>query len=128
MKDTYFLKHADTGHIAVLAYLSPNFGYTRVSPDFAIAPANDAIPRYLLNRIEVARGTEKGQGWGTKLLQQICAEADQEQVELLLGVSPDDDSYFWPLARWYAKFGFRRFRSQLNPAFNTMLRIPKDRT
>lgn len=120
MKDTYFLKD-DKGQISVLAYLTPDF--TNLNEQ----------QRFVLNRIEVARGTEKGQGWGTKLLTQLCQEADQEGVELLLGVSPDDYGYFRRLVGWYERFGFAaaqlyRKQEQVTPTYNLMLRTPKRST
>lgn len=116
MKETYYLQDgSDYGTITVLAYLTHDFESTAEKP------------RYMLNRIEVASGTPTHQGWGTKLLQQICDDADKEQVELILGVSPDDDQWFWPLARWYDRFHFRMHRDKLTPVFNVMLRKPQDR-
>lgn len=109
MRALYYLKN-DRNQIKAIAYLTPDT-FTNT---------------YLLNRIEVARGTNKGEGWGTKLLTQICQAADQENVELVLGVSPDDEMLFWPLVHWYIKFGFEAFlEGPLNLYQNVMIRRPR---
>lgn len=127
MKDSYYLSEPNPNPdivfptIRVMAYLSPDFT--------ALNEMNPRHQRYMLNRIEVARGTDKGQGWGTKLLEQICRDADQENVALLLGVSPDDDAYFERLVGWYRRHGFVAYNAQhdydvVNQVYNVMIRVP----
>lgn len=93
MQTSYHMKHPQTGRITVMAFLSPD--RTTGNPN-----------RWLLNRIAVARGTPLNQGWGTKLLTMICAEADAEGVTLWLGVDPDDAEWFSRLGAWYNRHGF----------------------
>lgn len=98
MKDFYYLTEPNPDPtivfpiIRVMAYLTPDF--------------SDPSYPFLLNRIEVARGTPKHQGWGSKLLTEITNQADNEHVTLILGVSPDEEEWFSPLVAWYTRFGF----------------------
>lgn len=110
MEVSYHLRD-EQGNIAVVAYLVPDFRQEG---------------RWDLNRIAVMRGTPKGRGWGTDLLKVICAEADKEGCELVLGVSPDDPLAFRRLVRWYQKHGFTRWgRGKITPYHNLMIRYPR---
>lgn len=110
MKSSYHLVN-ESGDIAVMAFLTPDCSERN---------------RWFLNRIAVARGTNKGEGWGTKLLEQICSEADREQAELILGVDPDDADRFNDVVNFYVRYGFEALDgNRLDPIHNCMLRKPK---
>lgn len=111
MNGTYFTKDPDTKQIQVVAYLTPDFDRHYGN-------------RWWLNRIEVMRGTPKGQGLGTKLLQHICAEADMQRAELWLGVDSDMPGYFRRLVRWYTRHGFTPVKRPLSIVNNVMRREP----
>lgn len=111
MKDSYSLTD-DSGRIVAMAFMSPDFNMGRRE-------------RWFLNRIVVRDIADRGKGYGSRLLDTICAEADAEGVDLLLGVEPDP---FMPkvlnyrqLASWYRSRGFRRLKG------NVMIRHPKKR-
>lgn len=111
MQNSYFLKN-DDGEVTVLAYLTPD-----------VSMGHEG--RWILNRIAVARGTDKGQGWGTKLLTLITEQADDEKATLWLGVSPDVPGYFRRLVKWYTRHGFRPLKRTVGPVNNVMVRPPK---
>ena len=111
MQDSYHIKK-DSGEIAVMAFLSP---------DINMRSEN----RWILNRIAVARGTNTGAGWGTKLLELITTQAEAEKVTLLLGVDPDDPQKFWPLVKWYRRYGFTSAKSRMSRVQNVMIRRPQ---
>ncbi len=137
MKDSYFLSEPDPNPlkvspvIRIFAFLSPDWSApVDIDPNFPQLPQFPHFSRYMLNRIEVARGTPKHQGWGTRLMMQICQEADEENVELILGVSPDDLNDFDWLVDFYKKFGFTTFLKDrpLDQYYNVMIRYPNHST
>lgn len=68
-------------------------------------PGSHTITR--INIPEVFRG----QGFGTKLLQQILDEADKEQVILSLEILPSGPLDYEQLRDWYFRHGFYELRS-----------------
>lgn len=68
----------------------------------------------LIHDLKTDKGM-RGKGQGTKLLQQVCEEADKAQKVLIL--MPDNDK----LETWYNKFDFKR--TQDNPVI--MVRNPQ---
>lgn len=68
--------------------------------------------------------SKRRQGYGTKLMQRVCTEADGACIVLLVHVegfknpTMDDDQ----LAAWYARFGFRTIQEE--PA-RLMVRMPR---
>lgn len=60
---------------------------------------------WMISRINVPKEF-RGLGYGSNLLRQICAEADQDQAVLALGISPSDGLTFRQLETWYRRHGF----------------------
>lgn len=58
-----------------------------------------------IHRINVP-ASHRGKGIGSKLLREICADADSENTELRLVVSPSGDLNFTDLYEWYSRYGF----------------------
>lgn len=59
-----------------------------------------------INRINVPRA-HRGHGIGSLLLDQICAEADQQKITLWLLPTASGGLSDWQLAGWYGRRGFR---------------------
>jgi len=90
VRDTYTLREDD--QVVALAYVTERF------------IGDDA----LLNRIFVPRSCRR-RGYGRRILEEVCADADREGVDLWLTVEPDDlaegDDGGW-LWRLYRSAGF----------------------
>ena len=111
MKDNYSIAD-DNDRLMANAYLTPD-----VLEDQA------GRNTWTVNRIQVLTTRARGEGWGTKLLEQICAEADAEGANLMLGVSPDEPRYFRRLVAWYRRHGFVPYkRRTVSPVHNLMMR------
>jgi GNAT superfamily N-acetyltransferase len=63
----------------------------------------------------------RGQGYASLLLEEICEDADREEVELCLQVMSSGDLTNAQLYKWYKRFGFRSVSPTLKYA---MRRIP----
>ena len=109
MRDCYYIKN-DEENIVAMAFLSP---------DVNMGSEN----RWILNRIAVTRMAKTGEGWGTKLLELITAQADAEKATLWLGVDPDDPRMFYRLVGWYRRHGFKGTR--ISRVMNVMTREPQ---
>lgn len=59
----------------------------------------------MLTRINVPRGS-RGQGVGSRLLQQVLDDARQEGIPLYLMINPSDGLSYVQLERWYTRRGF----------------------
>lgn len=83
----------------------------------AIADLVDATGAFneglLLTRINVPKKS-RTQGIGTKLLQQICEDADREGVTLYLEVSPSDGLTADQLTAWFKRHRFRHMQAGSN--------------
>jgi ribosomal protein S18 acetylase RimI-like enzyme len=69
------------------------------------------IDGYIITRIEVAPNL-RGRGYGTRLLELVCYEADEEQQTLYLEVQPDGSwgsLTYDQLRKWYERYGFETF-------------------
>jgi GNAT superfamily N-acetyltransferase len=77
---------------------------------------------WMIARINVPKEF-RGLGHGSSLLRQICAEADQNQAVLALGISPSDGFTFRQLDTWYRRYGFNPVDGQ-NRAFR--IRQPRE--
>ena len=60
---------------------------------------------YMISRINVPKVFRK-LGFGSLLLDEICADADREQVVLYLHILPSDGLNYSQLYEWYSKRGF----------------------
>lgn len=93
MRDTYvvFDDLSDTErYAAALGYVWPNFHGPTVA---------------LLARIFVPP-TLRGRGYGRRVLEEVCADADSEGVELWLQVEPDDPNDEEWVVALYRSVGF----------------------
>lgn len=115
MRSSYHLceGEGDDGEIIAMAFLTPDvtLNYDQ---------------RWILNRIQVNRDY-RGQGIGTRLLIQICEEADRNGDTLWLGVSPDGPGYFKRLVAWYRRHGFKPLKRTVGHVHNVMVRQPRPR-
>ena len=67
---------------------------------------NDADPNeYYIHRINVPDGS-RGLGHGSKILKQICDDADREGAVLILDVVASGPLGFDELVAWYSRYGF----------------------
>lgn len=112
MERMYVLKEGDD----VIAY-------ARLKPDDT-REGMGGRPRWYLAHIYVIKRM-RGQGYSHSLLDQIAVAADQEHVELRLGVDPPTGSPLtaYALRKLYRKYGFVSERRNIN----VMRRIPKRR-
>lgn len=60
----------------------------------------------IITRINVPRDY-RGKGHARELLRQICADADLEQVNLWLEISPSDGLDYAQLEAWYLRHSFK---------------------
>lgn len=58
-----------------------------------------------VNRI-IVPAYHRGQGWGKKIMSQVCADADAEGMTLVLHVNPYGDLDYENLTAWYGRLGF----------------------
>jgi ribosomal protein S18 acetylase RimI-like enzyme len=70
-----------------------------------VAPG-ELMPGWTITRINVPK-QHRGIGIGSKLLTQICADADWEGVDLYLEPQPSDGLTRSQLIRWYGRYDFR---------------------
>lgn len=75
---------------------------------------------WTITRINVPRES-RGQGYGTRLLEMILADADAEGLTLQLEVQPSGEMTYAALTDWYMKHGFQ----QRPRNFGYMIRRPK---
>lgn len=84
------------------ANISPDLN---ISSDFEYRGENEVYIDYLFIPVEI-----RGQGWGKKFMEAICALADKYQIELtLVPMWQDDENEHdenFNLADWYRNFGF----------------------
>jgi ribosomal protein S18 acetylase RimI-like enzyme len=66
----------------------------------------EMAPFWVITRINVPR-EHRGQGLGSKMLKEICADADKEGCSLGLDVSPSDGLDYDQLVAWYKRYGFK---------------------
>jgi len=79
-----------------------------------------ALPKHLRERTrEIVKihtpAAEQGNGHATDLMREVCDEADQAGIVLVLWPSPygDDIALSAGMLRdWYARFGFRQIQSE----------------
>lgn len=71
-----------------------------------VSPAPDIRGAYEINRINVPDG-KRGNGYGSQLLRAIIADADLEDVVLVLGVLPSGPLDGQTLEAWYRRYGFK---------------------
>lgn len=114
MQSSYHLVD-DDGNVVAMAFLTPDV--TGIG-----GPLWNN--KWIVNRICVVTGKEKGQGLGEKLLTILCEDADRVGATLWLGVSPDQPGYFKRLASWYARHGFKPLKRRLGYVNNIMVRVP----
>lgn len=115
MKDSYYVQDAD-GDVVAMAFLTPY-----------VVPVDEGMEKriwYLLCRVAVPRLFNRGKGYGSEVLQMVCAAADEEQVGLLLAIDPDPvigrkGLTYDQLRKWYHKHGFMDHKD------NVMLREPR---
>jgi predicted GNAT family acetyltransferase len=74
---------------------------------------------WILTRINIPK-SERGKGYGTKLLKKILDHADRESAVIVLAVSASDGLANKQLCRWYARHGFRADENPLWTGFKTM--------
>jgi GNAT superfamily N-acetyltransferase len=111
VKDSYHLKEeAPPGTIVAMAFLTRDV-------------VSGEADLWWLNRIQVNRD-RRGEGLGTKLLEEILADADHDGATLLVGVEPDTRGMFRKLANWYTRHGFKPTKGRLTQYFNVMVRRP----
>ena len=60
---------------------------------------------WTITRINVP-SQNRGHGFGTRLLKQICSDADKENVSLWLEPYPSGDLDYQALVDWYSRHGF----------------------
>lgn len=72
----------------------------------AIADLVDTGNGWEITRINVPRAS-RGQGVGTRLLQQILADADVSSQTLWLAPVPSDGMNYRQLRDWYERHGFQ---------------------
>jgi ribosomal protein S18 acetylase RimI-like enzyme len=70
-----------------------------------LLPPGEVTPGWTISRINVPR-EHRGKGYGSQLLTQILADADKENAELWLEVSPSDGLSYSQLVTWYERYGF----------------------
>ena len=63
----------------------------------------------IITRINVPKAY-RGQGHGTSLLREACANADANGVNLWLEISSSDGLDYYQLKAWYIRHGFRNYR------------------
>lgn len=86
----------------------------------AIADLTELSPnRYELNRISVP-AHHQGKGYGTVLLKQICAEADQEGAVITLWINAYGRLSKTQLREWYNRYGWQHYIDQ------TLIRYPQE--
>jgi hypothetical protein len=70
----------------------------------------NTYPSYLITRIEVGN-EERGKGYATQLLNEICMDADRERIRLWLEIAPDESNGldYVQLLSWYKRHGFEQF-------------------
>lgn len=64
----------------------------------------------------------RNQGDGERTLSLVCAEADLEEVTLVLSVQPDPDTDRERLTNWYGRHGFALVIN--DDAHRAMIRLP----
>lgn len=70
-----------------------------------VAPG-ELTPNWTITRINVPE-KERGNGYGSALLDQIVSDADRDGVDLQLEVSPSGGLNYDQLVEWYKRRGFR---------------------
>lgn len=71
-----------------------------------------ALPKHMQERIREVTGFKTApefqrQGFGTQLMQQVCEDADLNNIVLMLNPSPEANSITKDkLMAWYKRFGF----------------------
>ena len=93
-------------------------------PQIAIADlVSEMVPNTLtITRINVP-SAHRGNGHGSKLLDQICADADREEIRLSLEIFPSGSLDYDELKEWYIRHGFKA--SKKYPGF--YIRKPQPR-
>jgi ribosomal protein S18 acetylase RimI-like enzyme len=113
VKTTYFIQiHYPSGALAI-ADVSK-----LVKSDYA---------DYEVNRVSVPPSYHR-QGYGTKLMTEICSDADEEQVKLCLFAAPyghEQGMNHQQLQRWYERFGFEVYPLRKRERAKLMIRKPK---
>lgn len=66
---------------------------------------HDPINAFVIHRINVPV-QHRAKGYGSTLLKQICADADAEQVPLILAPEPSGGLPYEELVSWYMRHGF----------------------
>lgn len=89
--------------------------------DFEYNAIADLTPEFVPNtwtitRINVPKPS-RGKGIGTKLLNEICAEADRNKVTLTLEIMPSGDLDYGALHAWYLRHGFKDSRKYIGILF-----------
>lgn len=93
MKDSYFYYDEVNHHLTTIS---------------AFPQAKDDAGRdyMLITGIQTSR-PGRGKGFARKLLKELLADADREQVILMLSVDPDPDVDRERLVAWYERVGFK---------------------
>lgn len=99
MKSSYYRK-LDPVSLAVIDLTDPET--SRVEFTGPQVPSNT----YMINRINVPRPW-RGKGVASELLQECLADADAEEVPLILEVSSSDGLNWMQLHAWYTRYGFK---------------------
>lgn len=80
---------------------------------------------YEVNRVNVPT-QHRGYGHGSRLLRQVCADADTTQSTLVLYIHPTGPLDYLSLAAWYLRRGFRFADADETEFSYHMIREPKE--
>jgi GNAT superfamily N-acetyltransferase len=90
MKNSFFVKLEDPIGLAVLDVVEY---YTS---------------SYMITRVYIPQA-HRGKGLGSRLLKEVCEEADKADIRLFLVIAPSEGLTYDQLDAWYRRYGFRLY-------------------